>query len=192
MIETTGQTALVSSAIIAGKPWTSFVVDVVSIEGDLLTYTTDRVWLSTASRSEFSAWDLLVDHTPEGITSAEFVAALNLTAVTPVPDLSAYGWPFYGPGWEAFSPEGEVRAFGSREAAHAWRLSSVRAYLGAVPAKVYSITRDGQTTTATELPADMPAVAKDRLAVLGVVFYGAGAVKVTDESGEFWLVGYGK
>lgn len=62
--------------------------------------------------------------------SLAFVNALNLTAVTPVPDLAVYGWPFGGPGWEAYSPGGEVQMFRTQREAHAWRLDEVRAYLG--------------------------------------------------------------
>ena len=65
--------------------------------------------------------------------SLAFVDALNLTAVTPVPDLAAYGWPIEGPGWEAYSPSGEVQAFATQREANAWRLDEVRAYLGMTP-----------------------------------------------------------
>lgn len=52
---------------------------------------------------------------------------------------------------------------------------------------MYTITRDGTTVTAETLPTDMPDQAKKMLGILGVTFYGAGAVKVTDEGADFWL-----
>lgn len=59
MLTTTGQRARVSNSIIAGQPRVEFEVDVISIEGDTLTYTQDGVWFSTATRSSISDWSLV-------------------------------------------------------------------------------------------------------------------------------------
>jgi hypothetical protein len=77
--------------------------------------------------------------------STSFVDALNESAVTYVAELAPgwadlegkylpIGWTKQpeGPGWEATSPNGEIRAFSTREEAHAWRVSEVRAYLAYV------------------------------------------------------------
>ena len=56
-----------------------------------------------------------------------FVDILNESAVTYVRDLAAYGWAGpSGPGWEAISPTGEIRAFDDEVRAQAWRLDEVR------------------------------------------------------------------
>jgi hypothetical protein len=59
MLTTTGQRARVANSIIAGQPRHEFDVDVIEIDGDLLTYTTDGVWMSTSRRSAISDWTLL-------------------------------------------------------------------------------------------------------------------------------------
>jgi hypothetical protein len=74
--------------------------------------------------------------------STSFLNALNESAVTYVADLAPgwatpaddylpIGWTEQpeGPGWEATSPQGEIRAFATREEAHAWRVSEVLAYV---------------------------------------------------------------
>lgn len=60
MIATTGQKARISRSVIAGQPRSVSVVDVVSIDGDLLTYTTDGVWFSEARRSAITDWEVVV------------------------------------------------------------------------------------------------------------------------------------
>jgi hypothetical protein len=55
-----------------------------------------------------------------------FIDALGESAVTFILDLSAYGWDITGSGWEAISPSGEIRAFATRDEAHAWRMAEVR------------------------------------------------------------------
>lgn len=52
---------------------------------------------------------------------------------------------------------------------------------------MFTITRDGETTTSDTLPTDMPDQAKRMLSILGVTFYGGGAVQVTNEAHAFWL-----
>jgi hypothetical protein len=75
----------------------------------------------------FDVYDLGVAIPTLGLA---FVDALNLSAIAPVADLSEWGWALDGPGWEAYSPTGEVRAFRTHDAAHAWRIAAVREYLG--------------------------------------------------------------
>ena len=56
-----------------------------------------------------------------------YLNVLNDSAVTFIPDLSKYGWdyPMTGPGWEVYSPSGEVRCFLTQAEAEAWRNSEV-------------------------------------------------------------------
>lgn len=58
-IRTTGQRAIVRNSIIAGQPPAVFEVDVVTIDGDRLTYTTDGIWMSVAGMSPYSTWELI-------------------------------------------------------------------------------------------------------------------------------------
>lgn len=72
-----------------------------------------------------------------------FLNVLNDTAVVFIRDLSDYNWeardgeivataatesPAFS-GWEAYSPFGEIRAFATREEAHAWRVTEVLYYI---------------------------------------------------------------
>lgn len=59
MIETTGQIARITRSIIAGQPRAVDVVQVVAIDGEVLTYTADGVWFSTVARSALADWELL-------------------------------------------------------------------------------------------------------------------------------------
>lgn len=63
-IQTTGQRARVAQSIIAGKPRAIGVVDVVEIDGDTLTYTTDGIWRQTATRSPYVDWEIVGDDAP--------------------------------------------------------------------------------------------------------------------------------
>jgi len=56
---TTGQKAIVRHAIIKGQPWSESIVDVVEIDGDRLRYTTDGIWFSDTTRSEYGDWELI-------------------------------------------------------------------------------------------------------------------------------------
>lgn len=60
-LKTTGQRARISSSIIAGQPLYVREVDVIAIDGDTLTYTVDRVWFSTATRTRDDRldWELI-------------------------------------------------------------------------------------------------------------------------------------
>lgn len=58
-----------------------------------------------------------------------YIDVLNDSAVTFIPDLSKYGWDYEGitgPGWEVYSPMGEVKAFRTKGEAEAWRLAQVK------------------------------------------------------------------
>jgi hypothetical protein len=66
-ITTTGQRAQITQSIIAGQPRAVSVVDVVGIDGDTLTYTTDGVWRSTATRSPHTDWEIVNDFDPATI-----------------------------------------------------------------------------------------------------------------------------
>lgn len=79
---------------------------------------------------------------------SKFLDALNDSAVTFVRDLTDYNWEVRDgqivstfateslgfSGWEAISPTGEIKAFFTREEAHAWRVAEVLAYAKAVAA----------------------------------------------------------
>lgn len=57
-----------------------------------------------------------------------FIDILNESAVTYVRDLNALGYTsISGPGWEAISPTGEIRVFGTRYEAEKWRMAEVNA-----------------------------------------------------------------
>lgn len=60
-LSTTGQRATVTRSIIAGEPRSTSTVDVISIDGDTLTYTVDGVWFSTVNRDALSDWQLVGD-----------------------------------------------------------------------------------------------------------------------------------
>jgi len=49
----------VSTSVVAGKPRSTFVAAVISVDGDTVTYTSDGVWYSRATRSEIVAWELI-------------------------------------------------------------------------------------------------------------------------------------
>ena len=59
MIETTGQLARITRSMIAGQPRGVDIVQVVSTDGDALTYTIDGVWFSTVTRSAWADWDIM-------------------------------------------------------------------------------------------------------------------------------------
>lgn len=58
---TTGQRAVVRRSIIAGQPWSEAVVDVIAVDGDTLTYTTDGIWTSIVTDGPRSVWALVVE-----------------------------------------------------------------------------------------------------------------------------------
>lgn len=64
----------------------------------------------------------------------DFINLLNRTAVVFIPNLGAYGWHNFEdvPGFEAYSPFGEIRAFRTYAEAHAWRVQTIREALGLV------------------------------------------------------------
>ena len=73
-ITTTGQKAIVTRAIIAGKPVSLSLVDVVSIDGETLTYTVDGIWFSTVTRDEFSTWDIALRIVIDGADDYGYVS----------------------------------------------------------------------------------------------------------------------
>src|SRR5690349_413509 len=54
-------TATTSRSIIAGKPRSVGTVVVLAVQGDTLVYTTDGVWLSYATRNQWTDWALDVE-----------------------------------------------------------------------------------------------------------------------------------
>lgn len=70
-IAVTGQIALLRQSIIEGQPWGEQHVEVVEIDGDVLTYTTDRVWKSTATRSATCEWSIVEPRPAFGHTGFE-------------------------------------------------------------------------------------------------------------------------
>lgn len=94
MLTTTGQRARVTTSIIEGQPAYEFEVDVISIEGDVLTYTTDGVWYSTARPSTFTSWALVGEkESPYAVELRErhdrIAAGLTaFRAVSPIPGQS--------------------------------------------------------------------------------------------------------
>lgn len=63
-----------------------------------------------------------------------FINALNMSAVTFISDVRAYGWAVADqntprPGYEVYSPFGEVKCFDTYAEANAWRIREVRAYV---------------------------------------------------------------
>jgi hypothetical protein len=61
---TRGPRATISRSIIAGQPRGLSTVHVISTDGDTLTYTTDGVWFSTATRNDITDWELLAPALP--------------------------------------------------------------------------------------------------------------------------------
>lgn len=89
-ITVTGQKARVSRSIIAGQPRSVSIVEVVSIDGDVLTYTVDRVWFSTVNRDDLTDWELI----DEAERTVDFMGS-RATAYVPVSSLErwiAEGW----------------------------------------------------------------------------------------------------
>jgi len=55
-----------------------------------------------------------------------FVDVLNESSVVFVADLAKYWDEFEGPGWEAISPDGEIKAFETEHDAQVWRGAECR------------------------------------------------------------------
>lgn len=59
-------------------------------------------------------------------TAPDYLTVLAECPVTYLRDLSLWGWDMTGPGWEAISPFGEIRAFYDSIEAVTWRNIQVR------------------------------------------------------------------
>lgn len=77
---TRGPRATISRTIIAGQPQSLSTVRVISTNGDTLTYTSDGVWFSTATRSDITEWELIDLAMPARVTfRAPGVAPITLS-----------------------------------------------------------------------------------------------------------------